>query len=241
MNSLLRTVAFSGGLLLAGSAFAQTGLISFNFASFGSSALNFDGQHHLGFSPDTTTGHNHDFQIASDALGVASGLGGLYGDISDPTTSGGGPSQYTIVEPITTVAGVSTAALGGGKGTFSIYDNSGTALTAKVWWVNVLQVGTVGVFNSDGTLNLSNFSYAGADPALQALATAATGTSVVSFQFAAPVSLSQLANSPHSTNFSASFSAIPEPSTYAVFLGGAVFACAAFRRRFLRQGSGSAV
>lgn len=209
--------------LLAGTSTvsAQT----FNFSSLGTAQIVFDGTTaNLSFAPDSGAGHG--FQVGSSTLG---GLNGLQGDITGTFHLGTITSSPPIQSaPVT------------GLGQFLLYDTvPGPALTANIWWVGALSVGTVGALNPNGWLNLNNFSYSGTNPDLQALASNTGGVASVSFQFLPAETLTQLATggTTNATSFSGSLSAtgatntmIPEPSSYAALLGGVAFGGMLLRR-----------
>jgi hypothetical protein len=191
---------------------------TFNFSSLGTSQIVFDGATaNLSFAPDSGTGH--DFQIGSSSL---AGLNGLRGDILGTFHLGTITSSPPIQSaPVT------------GLGQFVLYDTvPGPALTANIWWVSALSIGTVGALNPNGWLNLNNFSYSGTNPFLQALASNTAGVASVNFPFVPGETLNQLETDgiANPTSFAGSLSAIPEPSSYAALLGGVAFGGMLLRR-----------
>ncbi len=224
MKNRLSWILFSLVALLVGNstAFAQT----FNFSSLGTAQIVFDGTTAaLSFAPDAGTGH--DFQVGSSTLG---GLNGLQGDITGTFHLGTITSSPPIQSaPVT------------GLGQFVLYDTApGPALTANIWWVSALSIGTVGALNPNGWLNLNNFSYSGTNPDLQALASNTGGVASVNFPFVPGETLNQLETDgiANPTSFAGSLTAIPEPSCYAALLGGVAFG-AMLLRRFRRSTTGT--
>jgi hypothetical protein len=216
MKNLFTWILLSLVVLLAGisTASAQT----FNFSSLGNAQIVFDGSTaNLSFAPDSGTGH--DFQIANASL---AGLDGLQGDITGTFHLGTVTSNPPIQSaPVT------------GLGQFVLYDSvPGPALTANIWWVSALSIGTVGALNPNGWLNLNNFSYSGTNPSLEALASNTGGVASVNFPFVPGETLNQLETDgvANPTSFAGSLSAIPEPSSYAALLGGVAFGGMLLRR-----------
>ncbi|HEY9156173.1 MAG TPA: PEP-CTERM sorting domain-containing protein [Opitutaceae bacterium] len=201
--------------IAAGTAFADT---SFQFSSFGSSSLIFQGTgNELYFAPDVS---GYDFQISNASI---AGLNGLFGTIS---------GTFTIENPV--ASGSLQQATVSGIGTLTIYDGQSSYLTANIWWGDALTVGAVGALNSNDNTNVNHISYSGANVALQQLAANTSGSDVVSFQFTPPESLMQLTQdgSLNTTTYSGSLTAVPEPGTYALLIGGCTLVgTIALRRR----------
>jgi len=193
--------------------------VAFDFASFGSALISFQGTGDtLHFTPDAS---GFDFRIAH---ATDSNLNGLFGNIdglfSIGSITANGPLQEA---PVT------------GTGVLSISDGTPNLFTATLAWSSSLTVGTAGILNPNGESNLSNFSYSGTNVALQALARNTSGIDTLSFQFLPGLSLAQLTTdaTTHATTFSGSIAAIPEPATYAALMGAVALAGVAWRRRRL--------
>jgi len=189
--------------IAAGTAFADA---SFQFSSFGSSTLTFQGTgNELYFSPDA---NGYDFQISNASI---AGLNGLFGTIN---------GTFTIGTPV--ASGPVQQATVSGMGTLSVYDGQSSYLTANIWWGDALTVGAVGALNSNDNTNVSHITYTGSNTALQQFASNTSGSDVVSFQFTPPESLMQLTQdgAVNITTYSGSLTAVPEPGTYALLIGG---------------------
>jgi hypothetical protein len=167
------------------------------------------------------TGATRDFSIGSISGGGFASLVGLLGNINGTFTIG----------PITTVGPVQTAPVSG-PGILSINDGA-ASLTAALDWVDILTVSATGAVNASGTVNLSNFVYAGSNVDLMALAGFPGGIVTASFSFIPSQNLTALTTdgTTNSTGYSGSLSPVPEPTT--MFLGGTglVWLAYAARRR----------
>jgi hypothetical protein len=143
------------------------------------------------------------WQITS--LGSAMGLKGAFT---------GGPWTFGA---ITINGAIQTANVTTTTGAFAIDDGSGNLLTGNVNWVQVFTVGAVGGLNAGATINVTGISYAGSNAALLALLSGSgNGSMDLSFQFATPESLTQLADGATiGTSYSGSLTAasVPEPAT----------------------------
>jgi hypothetical protein len=163
------------------------------------------------------------FSPGADNFRVTSGTAtGLLGDITGIFTIG----------TITIINGVSTAPVTGSGG-FVIHDGAFN-LTATLTWIDITQVGTGGGLNLNTAINLTGITYGGVNPDLVALASAGQGISALTFQFTPAVSLTTLRGGPgpHSTSFSGSVAAVPEPaSTVLVVLALAALGARRIRRR----------
>jgi len=192
-RNLLASVAFLV-LVLTAKPSAQ----ALDYASTVNSFISFPGDTTFSFSP---TADN--FIVTT---GTASGLSG---EITGTFTIG----------TITTVGNVSTAPVTG-TGGFLVHDGAFT-FSASLVWINVSQIGTGGVLNLDGSVNLTGITYGGSNPDLMALAAAGSGLNALTFQFVPAVSLATLRNGPgpYSTSFSGSV-AVPEPGSTALIVFG---------------------
>ncbi|WP_169978976.1 PEP-CTERM sorting domain-containing protein [Tautonia rosea] len=167
-------------------------------------------------TPGTVTLLNpggRNFEITS----VFNGLGdavGLFGDIS---------GSYTFGTPITVIGPLQTASLSG-SGTLTLYSPSGN-FTGTITGIDIASLGTGGLINTSGSINLTNVAYTGTNSDLIQLRDEATpngGVTTLSFQFAQGVSLTTLLNNPFMSSYSGSITAVPvpEPGTVALALTG---------------------
>lgn len=153
---------------------AQAG--HFDYASEVNSAISFDGAGHFTFTPSTNNFH------VSNGSAV-----GLLGEVTGTYTIGAISGNTA---PVT------------GTGTFVVHDGAND-LSATLQWVDITQSGTAYFLNINGTVNLTNITYAGSNPDLLALKNAGSGINVLSFQFVPAVPLVDLVGpNPHSTSFS---------------------------------------
>ena len=66
-----------------------------------------------------------------------------------------------------------------GSGTFSIQDEAGELLVATVTWKDVITVGTGGVINMNGQMNLAGVTYSGANADLLQLLISGDGAATI--------------------------------------------------------------
>jgi hypothetical protein len=199
-------------ILIAASAHADP--VTFDFSSLGTSQIIFDGSSStIAFSQDSS---GYDFQISdSNVPGLASLDGNIGGTFSI------GPITSTSFGFLT----VQDAPVSG-TGTFTIFDGS-LPFSASVNWVGIETVGSGGSLNTDGTINLSNFSFAGTNASLTELANSAGGIASVSFQFSQIESIDQLASggADNATSYSGSVTAVnvSDAQSTAMLLGISFF------------------
>jgi hypothetical protein len=143
----------------------------------------------------------------------SSGVGdadGLQGSIS-------GLFSYSTAS-ITTLGPLQMAPVATSGGLLTLTDGSGHALTGTITGVDLATVGTGGSVNVEGSINLTNVIYAGANADLTELKNDANlggGVFALTFQFVPAESLTQLAanHADHETSFSGTvMTAVPEPS-----------------------------
>ena len=191
--------------------------VAFDFSSFGSALISFQGT-------GDTLQFTHDFSGFDFRITNAGdpGLNGMLGRIDGTFTIG----------PISTVGSVQEAPITG-FGQLMIANGTAVPFTAKLAWSSILTIGTAGVLNPPGAFNLSDFSYHGTNASLQSLATNTMGVDTVSFQFLPVASLSQLTldGTTHFTTFSGSISAVPEPAFFAALMGAAALLAVVTARR----------
>jgi hypothetical protein len=159
------------------------------------------------------------FQISnSSGVGDAVGLSGAFG----------GTYSYTTAGITSDGSGLETAAVTSSNGTLSITDANGVSLTGAVAGVDLSTIGTAGIINLNGVINLTSVSYSGTNADLLQLASDANrngGIVSISFQFAQNMSLTDLAANgvDVSTSYSGSIMTIgAEPSSLAIVGIGAL-------------------
>jgi hypothetical protein len=170
----------------------------------------------------------NDFQFTGGALS------GLYGNLSGNFTL---DTAHIWTEQVGSLEYDCTWVLG--TGTLSIEDSTSHLFTADVQWVNAFRLGTAGGLNPAEVVNLSNFSYAGTNAALQSLSAVGEGTASITFQFVPALSLAQLTTpgADNTTSYSGALTAIPEPGPYAAIVGSAaLFGAMLLRRRQTARG-----
>jgi hypothetical protein len=101
-----------------------------------------------------------------------------------------------------------------GTGTLHITDNATIDLTGSIQWVSIATISVAGVLNLSGQVNLTGITYAGANSDLSALAAAASGSDVVTFQFVPAKTLTQLTTTGGQTSYSGGITSVPEPGTW---------------------------
>lgn len=192
--------------------FADVTLVQFTARA--GSAISFDGASNFSF-----TGPG--FQVTSSS--PSNGLATLDGSISGTYTIG----AVTIVGPVQTAPVT-------GSGTFTILDALAVPFTADVQWVNIQTLGTGGTANSVGSVNLTNFAYAGSNTDLQDLATHNKGIVVATFQFIPAKTLTTLKTTSDSTSYSGTLQTVPDGGATLMLLGGALFGIETLRRKLRR-------
>jgi hypothetical protein len=190
------------------------------------------------------SGTGASFEFNNNGLGqgfqitLSSGFGdsvGLYGTL-------GGTYSYTTAS-IVTLGPLQTAPLITSGGLLTIVDAASTALTGTIAGVDVSTVGTGGLVNVNGAINLTGVSYAGTNLDLIQLRDESVykGVLAISFQFIPGKSLTDLAAhcAVNETSYSGSiYTAVPEPSSLALAGLGALgmFGYGLRRRMSQRQG-----
>jgi hypothetical protein len=180
------------------------------------------------------TGSGASFSFNNNSLGQGFQVTGSSNDGAGSTTADGfygtlgGTYSYTTAGITTDGSGLQTAAVSTPNGTLSITDSDGVSLTGTVAGVDVSTIGTAGIINLNGVINLTAVSYSGTNADLQQLATEATasgGIVSISFQFAPGMSLTDLAASgvDVNTSYSGSIETVgAEPSSFAIVAVGAL-------------------
>lgn len=214
MNGLLPVLALA---LLLTCLNASASSLILNFGPTAGSSIQFNGnQNSFQFNPGN---NGYQWYITSETGGShAVGLNGsvLNGPFSygpSITTSGSGFSE------------VQSATVLGPPGKLDINNGAGDDLIGTINWITIATYYvSVGVLNADVNVNLSNVSYSGSNPDLQAIQANQPGIVDVSFQFLPGETLTQLSTGtgPYTTSFSGSITtAVPEPASIALAgLGG---------------------
>jgi hypothetical protein len=243
---------FCAGAALLGTALmgeARAVDVELDFANVPGAAIEFD-------PDDPGAGFTGSFYFTSNAAGddfiitdvSPLGMFAAFGKLGDIT------GEYAIGAIASPFAGFETATVtpiaGMGPHTFVIHDTAhgvGSDFSGTIAWIDIFTFGTAGGLNAGGTVNLTGITYAGANPALIALATDPTQIVTLTFQFTPAMSLTALttddASDPEfSTSFSGTLEAdvdpddipeIPEPASVVLLLGSmaCVGGVARFRRR----------
>lgn len=190
---------------------------SFNYSSLPGAVIQFSGSDTFTFS--NSLSNPGDNFVVDNGAAV-----GLLGDISGTFKLG----------TITTVAGVSTAAVTG-TGSITITDGSGDKLKATLTWIGVEQMGTLSVLNDDAAVDLTNITYAGTNPALDALAASGEAEDTLSFTFVPIKTLSTMATHKVSTSFSGTILAVPDRAAAICLFGLGLLGLAVMRRTRLAR------
>ena len=169
--------------------------VSFDYSNIEGSFINFTGDGNFNFN-------------GGPNLEITSGpLSGLLGAVEGTFTIG---------------AGVNSAAVSG-TGMFSIDDGMGSTFSADLVWVDIFRAGAAGGLNFNSSVNLTNFSYAGANATLLELLNDGSAINTLTFQFAATGDLNNLRNVAQETSFSGTVSSVtrqvPDGGTTAALLG----------------------
>jgi formylglycine-generating enzyme required for sulfatase activity len=158
----------------------------------------------------TNTGITLDYATVPDAgisfaaggsftfVGNANGLQFQIDDVFDGFGDSLGFSGYfSSASPFTigniTVYGPAQKAQVTGSGTLHITDGANDELMGTISWVDITTLGTSGVLNLNGRVNLTKITYAGASLDLQALVASGTAQVDLTFQFIPALTLTQLA------------------------------------------------
>jgi hypothetical protein len=231
MNLIKSFAATMAGLAL--SVVASHAQLTLNFSSSpGGSVIQFNGTNSsFQFNPSTTpliipnppsppltiTYYvGSQWSITSVVGGTGSALS-LLGSVTN------GPFNYGPIT--TTIVGShidETADVTGPLGGLSISDNAGNFLTGNVDWVQLATHDFGGSINAGLTVNVTDLTYAGTNPDLEALVASGNGAMDLTFQFAPGMTLTDLTtgSGAYQTSYSGSLSVVPEPTTVGCFLLG---------------------
>jgi hypothetical protein len=161
------------------------------------------------------SGAGSDFIITGGSGGGSAAVG-LEGNIIGtfsmgvPANVGGGAQMASVT----------------GAGTLDVESPSGN-LTADIFWDQIASLGTGGIVNVEGVVNVSSITYTGDNPALQDLAAGGSAILTVSFQFAIAADLETLRAEGGATSYSGSIIKVngengldvPDPGSSMVLLG----------------------
>ena len=197
----------------------QARAVTLDFSNLAHTSVNFSGG---GFSFSSTNGYQFTITEVDGGTGDAVGLDG-YVFAATPFTIG------TII-PL----GSGQTAPVTGSGTLHITDANNIDLTGTITWIDITTLGVGGILNLNGTVNLNGITYtdsgSGSSSDLAALGVAGAATDVITFQFAAAKTLTQLKSTGGSTSYSGSIDSVPEPGTITL-VGMGLVSLLAFRHR----------
>lgn len=177
----------------------------------------------ISFSSLPSSGQTPAAKILFPGNGTFSFSAGQNFSIGDGTAAGlkGTLGGTFNIGSITTLAGVSTAAITG-TGSFVI-DDGATDLVGTVDWVRIVQFGTGSTLNAQADINISFQPYAGINPDLLLLSQSGQGQISLNFTFTPAKTLANLkthTGGTVSTTFSGTLAAtVPEGGTTAALVG----------------------
>jgi hypothetical protein len=154
------------------------------------------------------------FSFSNNASGDQFSITGVSGGVGDSVGLDGflfpgGPFTIGAI----TISGPIQSAPVTGTATLNIVDGLGKDLTGTIKWDDITTIGTGGILNLFGTLNLTGITYSGSNKDLDALAATGSGADVLAFQFVPARTLTQLESTGGSTSYSGSITTVPEPGT----------------------------
>ena len=171
--------------------------IVLNYSAVPGSRISFSGG---GFTFVGSSNVQFEIDDVFDGFGDSLGFDGYF--------SSGGP--FTI-GTITINGSVQTAPVSG-SGILHITDGA-NELTGTIQWVDITTLGTSGVLNLNGQVNLTGIAYAGASQDLQALLASGTAQVDLTFQFIPALTLTQLKATGGLTDYSGSILGAPVVTT----------------------------